>query len=122
MSVCAVCIYSRWLSVCSAAVMEVGVRGYQGFWLSATVFDGARAIAGNLPDLDLHCSRAIRSAEILGLKSPVPVETIIELAREGTMKFPQDSELYISPIFYAQTGFVVEPNPESTQFLLIVQR
>lgn len=93
----------------------------QGFWLSATVFDGARAIAGNLPDLDLHCSRAIRSAEILGLKSPVPVETIIELAREGTMKFPQDSELYISPIFYAQTGFVVEPNPESTQFLLIVQ-
>tara|TARA_B100000029_G_scaffold449945_1_gene473565 strand:+ start:2946 stop:3809 length:864 start_codon:yes stop_codon:yes gene_type:complete len=93
----------------------------QGFWLSATVFDGARAIAGSLPDLDLHCQRAVRSAEILGLKAPVSVDQIMELAREGTAKFPSNAELYISPIFYAQTGFVVEPNPESTRFLMVVQ-
>ena len=93
----------------------------QGFWLSATVFDGARAIAGHLPDLDLHCERAVRSAEILGLQAPVTVDQIMGLAREGVSKFPENAELYISPIFYAQTGFIVEPNPESTKFLMVVQ-
>ena len=30
-------------------------------WLSSVVFDGARAIAGKTPDLELHCARCVES-------------------------------------------------------------
>ncbi len=43
----------------------------QAAWLSATVFDGARAFQRRIPDLDLHCQRAIKSALTMGLKPKV---------------------------------------------------
>ncbi|MBC8269675.1 MAG: branched-chain amino acid aminotransferase [Rhodospirillaceae bacterium] len=90
-----------------------------GMWLSSTVFDGARAFKGVAPDLDLHCARAIRSAEALGLAPAITGPEIEELAWQGIHKFPEDTELYVCPMFFGNEGFIV-PNPESTRFVLTV--
>ncbi len=91
----------------------------QAAWLCCTVFDGARAFEGRAPDLDQHCQRVIRSANSLGLKPAVTADQIEALAREGIKRFPQDAELYIRPMFWAESGGV-EPDPDSTRFLIAV--
>ena len=89
-------------------------------WLSSLVFDGARAFEGTTPDLDAHCARVVDSSRILGLSSTLlTTGEIVELAQEGVRRFSQKAELYIRPMFFAETGFV-DPNPESTQFALSV--
>jgi len=88
-------------------------------WLSSVVFDGARAFEGVAPDLDLHCARLVRSAEAFGLKPTHAAEVIFDLACEGIGKFPADAELYIRPMFWAESGWVA-PDPDSTRFALIV--
>jgi branched-chain amino acid aminotransferase len=88
-----------------------------GFWLASAVFDGARAIAGKVPDLDRHCARLIRSGELMGLKSPLGADEIAALVREGIAKFPANAELYICPLLYPDGGFIV-PEPASTRFVL----
>lgn len=88
-----------------------------GFWLASNVFDGARSMAGLLPDLDLHCQRLIRSARVMGMNPSVTAEEIEALAREGAKRFSADTELYICPMFYPNGGFIV-PDPDSTQFLM----
>ena len=90
-------------------------------WLSSIVFDGARAMLGGAPDLEPHCARVARSAEALGMVSPVPAEEFVALAREGIGKFEDDAELYICPMIWAEDGFVV-PDPESTKFLVSIYR
>lgn len=90
-------------------------------WLANAVFDGARAFEGVAPDLDLHCQRAIRSAEGLLMKPPVTAEQVLALAREGIAKFPADAPLYIRPMFWAEDGLVAI-NPDSTQFALVISR
>ncbi|MEK9725487.1 MAG: aminotransferase class IV, partial [Rhodospirillaceae bacterium] len=90
-----------------------------GFWLASNVFDGARSLGGRLPDLDLHCQRLLRSAEVMGMRPPVAADEIEALAREGVAKFAGDVELYICPIFYPTGGFIV-PDPDSTRFVLHV--
>lgn len=87
------------------------------FWLASIVFDGARAFEGVAPDLDLHCARSIRSAQALGLAPMLTAGEILELCREGIRRFPADAELYIRPLFYAESGFVA-PIPDSTRFVL----
>ncbi|MCF3628245.1 branched-chain amino acid aminotransferase [Thalassospiraceae bacterium LMO-SO8] len=89
-------------------------------WLGSAVFDGARSMAGKVPDLEAHCARAIRSARIMGMAPGVTTEDIVDLSREGIQKFPDDAELYICPLFYASGGFVV-PDPDSTHFVLTVE-
>ena len=89
-------------------------------WLSSVVFDGARAFDGLTPDLDLHCRRAIASAETMGLAPPVGAEEIEALAREGVKKFPNGAALYIRPMFFGKDGFLV-PEPESTKFALVIE-
>ncbi|MEX0693351.1 MAG: branched-chain amino acid aminotransferase [Rhodospirillales bacterium] len=94
---------------------------HQAFWLASTVFDGARYMCGHAPDLDRHITRLINSAHILGMTptlSPAQIETI---AWEGIGKFDADAELYICPIFYAEEGAVVMPDPASTQFSMVVR-
>ncbi len=90
-------------------------------WLANAVFDGARAFEGVAPDLDLHCARAIRSAEGLLMKPPVTAERVLELAREGIAMFPADAALYIRPMFWAETGLVAI-DPDSTQFALVIHK
>ncbi|NQU56526.1 MAG: branched-chain amino acid aminotransferase [Rhodospirillales bacterium] len=88
-------------------------------WLSSTVFDGARAFKGVAPDLDLHCARAVRSAEALALAPALSGPEIEEIAWQGIRQFPEDTELYVCPMFFADEGFIV-PTPESTRFVLTV--
>ncbi|MEM7443576.1 MAG: branched-chain amino acid aminotransferase [Pseudomonadota bacterium] len=91
-----------------------------GFWAAATVFDGARAVDGLAPDLDLHCQRAVRSAKAIGLRAEIDPETIEGLAREGVAKHGNGAALYIKPMFWAESGIIISPDPDSTNFLVCV--
>ena len=90
------------------------------FWLSSSVFDGARAFEGVMPDIDRHCERVNQSAQRLFLKPTMTTEAIVELAREGAKKFGPKAELYVKPMYWAETnGFSqIAPDPESTAFCL----
>ncbi len=89
-------------------------------WLGSSVFDGARAFEGVMPDLDRHAARVNASALSLGLKPSVDVETMVGLAEDGAKRFAPDAALYIRPMYWAeQGGFMsVPPDPDSTRFLL----
>lgn len=86
-------------------------------WLGSSVFDGARAVRGHMPDLRLHLERVIHSAERLGLCCPLTVGEMEALVREGVAKFPADAELYIRPLVFGCEGFLV-PEPEHSGFAL----
>jgi branched-chain amino acid aminotransferase len=86
-------------------------------WLGSSVFDGARAIRGRLPDLRPHLERVVRSAESLGLACPLSVDEMEALVREGVAKFPADAELYVRPLVFASDGFLI-PVPEKSGFAL----
>jgi len=76
-------------------------------WLGSSVFDGARALHGRLPDLRPHLQRVIDSADKLGLTCPLSVDQMEVLVREGVAKFPPDAELYIRPLVFASEGFLI---------------
>jgi len=86
-------------------------------WLGSSVFGGARAIRGKLPDLRPHLERVIASAEKLGLRCPLSVDEMEKLVREGVAKFPADAELYIRPLVFGSEGFLI-PVAEKSQFAL----
>lgn len=86
-------------------------------WLGSSVFDGARAVRGHLPDLRPHLQRVIHSAERVGLRCPLSVDEMEKLVREGVAKFPADAELYIRPLVFGSDGFLV-PLPEKSGFAL----
>ncbi len=86
-------------------------------WLGSSVFDGARAIRGHMPDLRLHLQRVIVSAERLGLQCPLSVDEMEALTREGVAKFPADAELYIRPLVFGCEGFLV-PEAQHSGFAL----
>ena len=97
----------------------MGVRTH-GAWLGSTVFDGARAFEGVVPDLDLHLARVNRSAATFGLKPTVSVETWRGLVMEGLKRFGEGAELYIRPMYWAESGFGggVLFDPETTNWCL----
>ncbi|MBZ2207007.1 branched-chain amino acid aminotransferase [Massilia soli] len=86
-------------------------------WLGSSVFDGARAVRGHMPDLRLHLKRVVQSAEQLGLACPYSVDEMEALVREGVAKFPPDAELYIRPLVYAADGFLI-PDADKSGFAL----
>jgi branched-chain amino acid aminotransferase len=86
-------------------------------WLGSSVFDGARAIHGQMPDLMLHLQRVIHSAERVGLQCPLTVEEMAALVREGVAKFPGDADLYIRPLVFGCEGFLI-PDPAHSGFAL----
>lgn len=86
-------------------------------WLGSSVFDGARALRGHLPDLRPHLQRVIDSAEKLGMRCPLSVDQMEALVREGVAKFPPDAELYIRPLVFASEGFLI-PVPDKASFAL----
>ena len=87
----------------------------QAMWLSSIVFDGARAMGGHVPDLDLHCRRLNRSAEILNLKPTMTPEEIEALARDGIEAFPAGADLYICPMYKARCQPAPRSSPASTR-------
>ncbi|HEX2115309.1 MAG TPA: branched-chain amino acid aminotransferase, partial [Alphaproteobacteria bacterium] len=68
----------------------------------------------------LHCARAIRSAEMIGLRPSVSADDIARLVWEGIARLPRDAELYIRPLFYAAEGWLA-PNPDTTRFALTLE-
>jgi len=88
-------------------------------WMASTVFDGARAFEDVTPDLDLHCRRLVDSANTFGLRPVLTAPEIFELAQDGISRFPKGTELYVRPMFFAESGFVVA-DPETTRFCLSV--
>ena len=99
----------------------VGAREH-AFWLGSSVFDGARAFEGVMPDLDQHCARVNRSAKAMGLKALKSDQEIEALCREGVAKFAPDAALYIRPMYYAVQGGpgAVAPDPSTTRFLISI--
>ncbi|WP_026381197.1 branched-chain amino acid aminotransferase [Afifella pfennigii] len=97
----------------------LGPRSH-AMWLGSSVFDGARAFEGVMPDLKRHCERVNASARALGLDALVEVETMMALTVEGLAKFPKDAAIYIRPMYWAeQGGFMSVPAlAESTRFCL----
>lgn len=91
-----------------------------GFWLGMTVFDGARAFDGVAPDLDRHCARVVRSAELIGLNPFIEAAEIERLAREGIQRFDPGTALYICPVFTGDCMAVITDN-DDTRFLLMVR-
>ncbi|HLF24401.1 MAG TPA: branched-chain amino acid aminotransferase, partial [Burkholderiales bacterium] len=96
-----------------------GVRTHS-IWLGSSVFDGARAFEGVAPDLDLHCARVNASAKTMFLKPTVTVEQWIGLVREGMARFPENTTLYIRPMYCAERPGpqALPPDPESTRWCL----
>ena len=99
----------------------LGPRSH-ALWLGSSVFDGARAFEGVMPDLDRHCARVNASARTLGLEPRVDVETMVGLTREGVKRFAPDVALYIRPMYWAEQGgyMSVPADPASTRFLLTI--
>jgi branched-chain amino acid aminotransferase len=98
----------------------MGVRTHAA-WLCTSVFDGARAFEGVMPDLELHCARVNESAKVMSLKPLVPTETWMALAREGLKRFDHGAELYVRPMYWpedAAIGGAVRPDPETTRWCL----
>ena len=75
-----------------------------GAWLASTVFDGARRMGGRFPDIEAHCARVNRSATAFGLNPVVETQRWIELAREGAARFAPEADLYIRPMYWADSG------------------
>lgn len=86
-----------------------------GVWLGSSIFDGARAIRGHLPDLRLHLARAIRSADYMGLQCPYNLDELEQLCRDGVQKFPSDAEIYIRPLVFGTEGLLI---PSQSGFAL----
>ncbi len=89
------------------------------FWLGSVIFDGARAITGWAPDLDRHCARALRSAEVMGMKPSMTAAEIQALCEEGIRRMGPEATLYIRPMFFIRQGLgAARPDPDSTDFIL----
>lgn len=91
-------------------------------WLGSMVFDGARAFEGVAPDLALHCERVNASAANFLLKPLVSLEQWLELVGEGLQRFEPNAQLYIRPMYWAETGAAggVRHDPDSTRWCLCI--
>jgi branched-chain amino acid aminotransferase len=100
-------------------VRIIGPRTHSA-WMGSSVFDGARAFEGVMPDLDLHCARVNDSARKLFLEPVVSTEEWVSLVNDGLTRFSKDTALYIRPMYWAEREGprVQAPNPESTKWCL----
>ncbi len=91
-------------------------------WLGSVVFDGARAFEGVTPDLALHCARVNESAKNLLLRPTVSLDTWLGLVAEGLKRFDEDAELYIRPMYWAESGAPggIRHDPDSTRWCLCI--
>lgn len=94
-----------------------------GTWLGTMVFDGARAFEGVTPDLDLHCARLIRSAEAMGLRSPLEARAIEALVRDGIRRIGADRPLYLRPMLWSREGSagIIDAIPESSALAICLE-
>jgi branched-chain amino acid aminotransferase len=86
-------------------------------WLGSSVFDGARSIRRQIPDLQLHLERVVQSSIRVGLQCPHTVDEMFALCRQGIEKFPADAALYIRPLVFGTEGLLI-PVAEQSGFAL----
>ena len=100
-------------------VAIMGTRTHAALFCSS-VFDGARAFEGVVPDLDLHCQRVNASATAMMLDPVCPAEKWESLTRDGLKKFSADAALYIRPTYWAERSgkLMIAPDADSTQWCL----
>jgi len=98
-----------------------GPRTHAG-WLGSLVFDGARAFEGVTPDLALHCARVNASAKYFHLQPQVSLDAWLGLVADGLKRFDRNAELYIRPMYWAETGAPggIRHDPESTRWCLCI--
>ena len=89
----------------------------QSYMHGSTIFDGARAYNGFVPDLDLHCERLFNSAKVMGLEVPINLNNLVKLCKVGIAKFEEGAELYIRPSIFCDSGFLI---PESKSCNLVI--
>jgi branched-chain amino acid aminotransferase len=89
-------------------------------WLGSSVFDGARAFEGVMPDIDAHAQRVNESALKMGLKPTVEANEIVALAHEGAGRFDGRTALYVKPMYWgeAEGPGTIQADPASTRFCL----
>jgi branched-chain amino acid aminotransferase len=94
-----------------------------GTWQGTLVFDGARAFEGVIPDLDLHCARVVRSAEVMGLAPPMNAGGIEALVREGVRRLGADRALYLRPMMWSREASpaLIDALPESTTLAVCLE-
>ncbi len=94
-----------------------------GAWLGSGVFDGARMVNGLTPDLDLHCARANRSAEALGLTPTVSTDDMVAIVHEGLKTYAPGTPVYIRPMYWGIDGdaTAIVPAPEKTGFAICLE-
>lgn len=92
-------------------------------WLGTLVFDGARAFNGKVPDLEAHCERVNRSAEVMGLKATIEAKEMMRLTHEGLALCGADAPVYIRPMYWSTENgaSVIIADPESTAFCLCLE-
>ena len=93
----------------------------QSYMHGSTIFDGARAYNGSIPDLHKHCERLINSSKIFGLNLPISKEELINLCKEGVGYFEKESELYIRPSIFCEDGFLI-PDAQSSKLAITIFR
>lgn len=94
-----------------------------GTWLGTMVFDGARYFNGVAPDLELHCARANKSINSLGMNPVMSTAAMVELANEGIKKFDKDAAIYIRPMAWSKEGGpgIVVADPDTTTFAMCLE-
>lgn len=96
-----------------------------GLWLGTTVFDGARAFEGVVPDLEAHCERVNRSAEAMGLNPTHTVGEMMALTMEGLGTLEPGAPVYIRPMYWStgsESFSVVSGDPDSAVFCLCLEQ
>jgi branched-chain amino acid aminotransferase len=93
-----------------------------GIWQGSSVFDGARAFDGRMPDLDLHLARVNRSAEALMIRPTMGVAEMRAIVEEGIAPYGE-AAVYIRPMYWAIHGsdLGVAPSGEETGFALCLE-
>ena len=94
-----------------------------GAWLGSTVFDGARYAHGLTPDLLPHCKRLNDSARKMSITPTLSAEEIAAIAIEGLEPYPEDTAVYIRPMYWALHGgpLAVLPKPGATEFCICLE-
>ncbi len=92
-------------------------------WLGSQVFDGARQFEGVRPDLDLHCARIVRSAEVMGMQPPVDAAFVQGIMEEGCGMFAPGAALYLRPMMWSRESSpgIIDATPESTGFAVCIE-
>ena len=92
-------------------------------WMGTQVFDGARKFEGVMPDLMRNCRRIVRSAEVMGMRSPVTPQEVFAIIEEGVKRFAPDAALYLRPMMWSVEGQsgIIDLDPDSTGFAVCIE-